>query len=193
MRWTGTSQENSRPENGGAASSDQIAPYIPSLRAYACNLTRNPSDADDLVQETLLRALICEDQFTPGTNLRGWLCMILKNVFRTNYRKARREKAVLGQLPRSICVEPTQEWSIQVNEMRRALGQLPETQRRVLGLIVAEGSSYREAAAACDCAVGTIRSRVNRGRCRLLELLGRTERPDRPSERIRLRRSCKSN
>lgn len=151
---------------------DEVVPYIPSLRAYACNLTANYAEADDLVQETLLKAFAHQNQFRPGSNRKAWLFIILRNTFRTNYRKRRREQEVMCQFPRPLGTEPTQDWTLQVKAVHRALQRLPKDQRKVLNLVVIQGWSYEEAAEVCDCALGTVKSRVNRGRNRLLQLLG---------------------
>ena len=149
-----------------------IIEMIPSLRAFARSLTRNVSEADDLVQETLLRALASLHQFRPGTNMKAWLFRIERNVFYTNYRKRHRECTVLSKEAEDIpWVEAPQEWSVKARAMDAALAQLPHDQKEALMLVSGTGLSYEEAAEICGCALGTIKSRVSRARTRLLSLL----------------------
>lgn len=161
------------PGPAGPAShpNDQIIELIPSLRAFAKSLVRNPVEADDLLQEALLRALASIDQFRPGSNMKAWLFRIQRNVFYTHYRKRRRESALLSDTEAEIQDAPQQEWSIKMKAMHRALEELPQDQREALMLVSGAGLSYEEAAEVCDCAMGTIKSRVSRARCRLLKLL----------------------
>lgn len=149
-----------------------IIEMIPSLRAFARSLTRNVSEADDLVQETLLRALASLHQFRPGTNMKAWLFRIERNVFYTNYRKRNRECTVLSKEAEDIpWVDAPQEWSVKARAMDAALSQLPHDQKEALMLVSGTGLSYEEAAEICGCALGTIKSRVSRARTRLLTLL----------------------
>jgi RNA polymerase sigma-70 factor (ECF subfamily) len=128
--------------------------------------------ADDLVQETILRALANIDSFQPGTNMAAWLFTILRNLFRSEYRKRRREvEDVEGKYADNMKSQPDQEGRIELQEFRAALAQLPSDQREALILVGASGFSYEEAAEICECAVGTIKSRVSRARARLAELL----------------------
>ena len=145
---------------------------VPSLRAFAISLSGNVDRADDLVQETLLRAMANIDSFQPGTNLSAWLFTILRNLFRSEYRKRRREvEDADGSYAESLKSYPEQHGRIEFEEFRTALLKLPPDQREALILVGASGFSYEETAAICDCAVGTIKSRVNRARKRLAELL----------------------
>jgi RNA polymerase sigma-70 factor (ECF subfamily) len=151
---------------------DAVLAAIPSLRAFAVSLCGNADRADDLVQETLTRALANIDRFQPGTNMPAWLFTILRNHFRSEYRKRRHEvEDAEGKYTEGLKVEPGQIGSLEFAELRRALAQLPEEQREALILIGASGFSYEEAANICGCAVGTIKSRVNRARTRLADLL----------------------
>lgn len=151
---------------------DAILATIPSLRAFAVSLCGNIDRADDLVQETLVRALANIDRFQPGTNLSAWLFTILRNHFRSEFRKRRREvEDADGKYTDGLKAEPGQMGSIEFAEFKRALAQLPPDQREALVLVGASGFSYEEAAAICNCAVGTIKSRVNRARNRLAGLL----------------------
>jgi RNA polymerase sigma-70 factor, ECF subfamily len=146
---------------------------VPSLRAFAISLSGNVDRADDLVQETLLRALANIESFQPGTNMSAWLFTILRNHFRSEYRKRRREvEDSDGHYAGSLKSQPAQIGQVEFAEFREALAQLPADQREALVLVGASGFSYEEAAKICGCAVGTIKSRVNRARTRLAELMG---------------------
>ena len=145
---------------------------VPSLRAFAISLSGNIDRADDLVQETLLRAIANIDSFQPGTNMSAWMFTILRNLFRSEYRKRRREvEDTDGSYAESLKSQPEQNSRLEFQEFRAALAKLPPDQREALILVGASGFSYEEAAAICECAVGTIKSRVNRARTRLADLL----------------------
>lgn len=145
---------------------------VPSLRAFSISLCGNVDRADDLVQETLMRALANIDSFQPGTNMSAWLFTILRNHFRSEYRKRRREvEDSDGHYAETLKTQPGQHGQVELREVREALAHLPADQREVLILVGASGFSYEEAAHICGCAVGTIKSRVNRARTRLAELL----------------------
>lgn len=155
-----------------------IVDQLPLLRALARSLTRSPPEADDLVQETLTKAIANIDQFSPGTNLRAWLCTIERNAFYTNYhRKAREPLLDVEELP-GVCVQAPQEWSVKLRTVDRALQQLSVDQREAVMLVGGVGMSYEEAAKICDCAIGTIKSRVSRGRTALLERLDAADEHD---------------
>jgi RNA polymerase sigma-70 factor, ECF subfamily len=124
------------------------------------------------VQETLLRALAHIDSFQPGTNMPAWLFTILRNLFRSEYRKRRREvEDADGRYAESLKSHPEQTGRVEFSEFRAALAKLPSDQREALILVGASGFSYEDAANICGCAVGTIKSRVNRARTRLADLL----------------------
>jgi RNA polymerase sigma-70 factor (ECF subfamily) len=145
---------------------------VPSLRAFAISLSGNIDRADDLVQETLLRAIANIDSFQPGTNMSAWMFTILRNLFRSEYRKRRREvEDTDGSYAESLKSHPEQASRLEFQEFRTALSKLPPDQREALILVGASGFSYEEAANICGCAVGTIKSRVNRARTRLADLL----------------------
>jgi RNA polymerase sigma-70 factor (ECF subfamily) len=151
---------------------DDILATIPNLRAFAISLCGNVDNADDLVQETLVRALTHIDSFEPGTNLPAWLFTILRNLFRTEYRKRKREvEDNEGRFAATLKTRPEQNSRIEFKEFQQALAKIHPDQREALILVGASGFSYEEAAAICDCAVGTIKSRVNRARAKLAELL----------------------
>ena len=145
---------------------------VPSLRAFAISLSGNIDRADDLVQETLLRAIANINSFQPGTNMSAWMFTILRNLFRSEYRKRRREvEDTDGSYAESLKSHPEQSSRLEFQEFRTALAKLPPDQREALILVGASGFSYEEAASICGCAVGTIKSRVNRARTRLADLL----------------------
>jgi RNA polymerase sigma-70 factor, ECF subfamily len=151
---------------------DLMLDAVPSLRAFAISLSGNVDRANDLVQETLMRAWANLDSFTPGTNMPAWLFTILRNLFRSQYRKSRREiEDVDGSYAEQLTSLPDQTSHLEVEELRRALKLLPTEQRESLILVGASGFSYEEAAEICGCAVGTIKSRVNRARVRLAAIL----------------------
>jgi RNA polymerase sigma-70 factor, ECF subfamily len=151
---------------------DAVLAAVPSLRAFAISLCGNVDRADDLVQETMLRALANIHSFQPGTNMSAWLFTILRNLFRSEYRKRRREvEDADGSYADSLKSQPEQAGRVEFEEFRTALAKLPADQREALILVGASGFSYEEAAEICGCAVGTIKSRVNRARGRLADLL----------------------
>jgi RNA polymerase sigma-70 factor (ECF subfamily) len=151
---------------------DTMLAAVPSLRAFAISLSGNVDRADDLVQETLLRALANINSFEPGTNMSAWLFTILRNLFRSEYRKRRREvEDADGSYAETLKSQPEQTGHVEFQEFRVALAKLPDDQREALILVGASGFSYEEAAEICGCAVGTIKSRVNRARTRLANLL----------------------
>jgi RNA polymerase sigma-70 factor, ECF subfamily len=162
----------------GAASlqitADLLA-VIPNLRAFAVSLCGNLDRADDLVQETLVKAWSNIGTFVEGTNLRAWLFTILRNIYYSEYRKRRREVAdPEGAFAAKLATAPAQSGHMDLLDFRAALQQLPSDQREALILIGASGLSYEEAAGVCGCAIGTMKSRVNRARSRLAEMLSIT-------------------
>jgi RNA polymerase sigma-70 factor (ECF subfamily) len=145
---------------------------VPSLRAFGISLTGDVDRADDLVQDTLMRALANVDRFAPGTNLNAWLFTILRNLFHSEYRKRRREvEDADGSYAATLRTAPDQHAHLDFEDLRAALAKLPQDQREAVLLVGAQGFSYDDAAKICGCAVGTIKSRVNRARRRLAELM----------------------
>jgi RNA polymerase sigma-70 factor, ECF subfamily len=152
---------------------DDLVAETKNLRAFAISLSGSVSVADDLVQETLLRAWSKSDKFQPGTSLRAWLFTILRNIYYSNYRKRAREvQDSDGAYARRLTVSGNQESHLDLEDFRRALTKLPAEQREVLTLVGASGLSYEEAAAICEVEIGTIKSRLSRARAKLVELLG---------------------
>lgn len=159
------------PQASPQLKADLIA-AIPNLRAFAVSLCGNPDRADDLVQETLVKAWSNLTSFAEGTNLAAWLFTILRNIYYSEYRKRRREVADSdGAIAARLATAPAQTGHMDFLDFREALQKLPPDQREALILVGASGFSYEEAAAICECAVGTIKSRVNRARTRLADLL----------------------
>lgn len=152
---------------------DLLVKEIPNLRAFAASLSGSMQLADDLVQDTLLKAWGHADSFTEGTNIRAWLFTILRNTYYSLYRKRGREvQDTDGIYSERVIVPAAQDSAINLADLRKALAKLPEDQREVLVMVGASGMSYEEVAEICGVAVGTIKSRVNRGRVRLAQLLG---------------------
>jgi RNA polymerase sigma-70 factor, ECF subfamily len=145
---------------------------VPRLRAFALSLCRSPDRADDLVQETLVRACDGIGSFTPGTNMNAWLTTILRNRFYSEHRQRWREvEDADGAQAATLMTLPDQFASLEHHELCAALARLPDEMREVLHLVFASGLSYGEAAQICGCAVGTIKSRVHRARAMLLDML----------------------
>jgi RNA polymerase sigma-70 factor, ECF subfamily len=161
-----------RPAHASAQIKADLIAVIPNLRAFAVSLCGNPDRADDLVQETLVKAWGNLDSFVEGTNLPAWLFTILRNFYYSEYRKRRREVADSdGAIATRLATAPAQNGHMDLLDLHGALQQLPNDQREALILIGASGLSYEEAATICGCAIGTMKSRVNRARNRLAELL----------------------
>lgn len=153
---------------------DGIVEMLPALRAFARGLSRNPSLADDLVQETIVKAWNRFDSFEQGTNLQAWLFTILRNTYYSGLRKSRQEKENADKQWQPMHGNgQSHDTQIARIDFEKALSQLVDEQREALILVGASGLSYEEAAQTCGVPVGTIKSRVNRGRKRLAELLGR--------------------
>jgi len=146
---------------------------IPNLRAFAVSLAGNPTHADDLVQTTLLKGIENLDKFEPGTHMRAWLFTILRNQFFTEMRRKRREvDDPDGTISGSLAVMPAQDARLDFTDMQAALSKLSPDQREILLLIGAEGLSYEEAARITGTNIGTVKSRINRARNRMMEILG---------------------
>lgn len=151
---------------------EQLVGHLPKLRVFARILTGNRERADDLVHDTVLRALAAERQFIPGTNMKAWLITILRNQHISDLRRKRIRVESMDLLPDSALPTPaTQHASAEFTEVRRALMKMSLEHREVLMLVAAAGFSYEEAAQICNCAIGTVKSRLNRGRAELQRLL----------------------
>ena len=162
---------------------DQLAQVIPHLRAFGRSLSGSRDLADDLVQETLLKAWAARDRFQAGTNMRAWTFIILRNLFLSQMRRSRFK----GEwddftADRLLAMPAGQDRQIDLADLQRGLLQLPQAQREALILVGAGGFAYEEAASICDCAVGTIKSRVARGRAALEIILNEGLLPSRRSD-----------
>jgi RNA polymerase sigma-70 factor (ECF subfamily) len=148
---------------------DEIVAWSPNLRAFALSLTQSAQHSDDLVQDTLVKALSNLDKFEMGTNLRAWLFTILRNSFYNEIRHRKHYQTVtLDEIdPRALDLRATQEKYIEFQDVLKSLGRLAPEQREAVILVAAEGLSYEEAAAICNCPVGTVKSRLSRARQRL--------------------------
>lgn len=155
--------------NDHAALREELVRWIPNLRAFALSLTQSAQHSDDLVQDTLVKALSNLDKFQMGTNLRAWLFTILRNSFYNDIRyKKYHQTAPLDEIdPGHLEMRATQEKYIEFQDVLKGLGRLVPEQREAIILIAAEGLSYEEAAAVCNCPVGTVKSRLSRARQRL--------------------------
>jgi RNA polymerase sigma-70 factor (ECF subfamily) len=151
---------------------DQLAALVPNLRAFAKSLSANADSADDLVQETLIKAWKNQSSFAEGSNLKAWLFTILRNTFLSERRKRKFEvEDPDGVMAEKLSTHAGQTGHMDFLDFAVAFQKLPEDQREALILIGAEGFSYEEAALMCGCAVGTIKSRVNRARTKLTEMM----------------------
>lgn len=150
----------------------ELEEVIPHLRAFARGLCGRPDMADDLVQEALMKAWAAQDRFEPGTSMRAWTFVILRNAYLTDMRRNRfRGEYDEGVAERILTAPAGQEEPIHLSDMHRALLTLPPERREALLLVGAGGFSYEEAAEICGCAIGTIKSRVGRARSALTEML----------------------
>jgi len=177
------------PQQNGATLSDDLRQdllkTIPHLRAFAISLTGKLDQADDLVQEAILRGLTHIDRFEPGTSMQAWLFTILRNQFHTHFRKSRREvEDPDGAMAGMLSTLPEQHGHLDLGDLQAALAKLPAHQREVLVLIGAEGLSYEETAQIVGANVGTVKSRMNRARARLAELMHITGEGDLEPDRV---------
>lgn len=151
----------------------QLVATIPHLRAFAISLCGDRTRADDLVQETLVKAWDNLSSFQGGTNLKAWLFTILRNTYFSELRKRKREvDDANGVLAGRLAIHGEQLGHMDSQDFERAMQQLSPDQREAITLVGAEGFSYEEVAQIAGCAVGTVKSRVNRARTKLAELLG---------------------
>jgi len=158
---------------------------IPHLRAFAISLTGDITYVDDLVQTSLMRGLEYLGKFQPGTSMQAWLFTILRNQFYTERRcKGREVEDPEGAMAGHLAVMPGQGARLDFTDMQSALAKLSVEQREALLLVAAEGVSYEEAAQICGTNLGTIKSRINRARTRLAELLDLTSDEDLGPDRL---------
>ncbi len=157
---------------GGPSLQQQILAHQPQLRAYAMSLSRSADRSDDLVQETMLRAISKIESFRPGTNMGAWLTTILRNCYLSDLRRRRHEvEDADGCYSESLRSAPEQEGHMEYREFCSALRAIPFDQREALMLVGAAGLSYEDTATLCRTTTGTIKSRINRARSRLAALL----------------------
>jgi len=163
---------NRRSPDGGPEFREKLIELIPFLRAFARTLSGHRTEADDLCQETLVRAWKSRPSFEPGTNLKAWLFMILRNQFYSELRRSwRRQPWDEEMAERTLVTRGSQESAAELSDVARAMRTLPPEQREALILVAAGEFPYEEAATVCACAVGTIKSRVARGRRALADTL----------------------
>jgi len=150
----------------------ELTGVIPHLRAFARGLCGRPDLADDLVQEAMLKAWAAQERFEPGTSMRAWTFVILRNAYLTDMRRNRFRGEYDESVAERILTAPAgQEEPVHLSDLHRALLTLPAERREALLLVGAGGFSYEEAATICGCAVGTIKSRVGRARAALAAML----------------------
>lgn len=167
----------SEDRTNAAAFRQDLIDMLPGLRAFAVSLTTNETRADDLVQETLLKAWAAQERFVPGSNLKAWLCTILRNHFYTEFRKRKREvEDADGAMAARMTAPAAQEHGSDLRTVWQHISTLPAQQREALLLVGVQGLTYEAAAEVMGCEVGTAKSRVSRARTLLAERLGMVNR-----------------
>ena len=162
----------------------ELVTLIPHLRAFARTLTGDPTAADDLAQDAMMKAWDARASYQMGTNMKAWTFMILRNQFYSEKRRSWRQSQLDQEAAeRTLVAVDDPESPVALDELRLALATLPEEQREALILVGAGGFAYEEAADICGCAVGTIKSRVARGRVALEQLLNSGKLPSRRQHR----------
>ncbi len=150
----------------------ELTSLIPHLRAFAKSLCGNAAMADDLAQETMLKAWRARERYEADTNMKAWCFTILRNLFYSEKRRDWRGQSLDPEVAEATLIANDKlSDSVELLELRNAMNQLPDDQRECLIMVGAGGLSYEEVAQICDCAVGTIKSRVSRARKALLELM----------------------
>ncbi|MEV4608829.1 sigma-70 family RNA polymerase sigma factor [Neorhizobium sp. LMR1-1-1.1] len=150
----------------------ELTNYVPALRAFARRFYKSEYDIDDLVQDTLTKALANASRFEEGTRLRSWLFTIMRNLFCTRYSMARREQVgIADDAASSLSTQPTQEWLVRGKELEAAITALPDPSGDALRMIFIEGITYEVAAHRSHCPIETVKSRVNRARASLMKTL----------------------
>jgi len=152
----------------GEAFRRDLTALIPRMRGFARSMCGNPTAGDDLTQDVLVKAWAHQATYKPGTNLKAWVYMIMRNQFYSEKRRAWRNVPLDQQVAEATLVATSNpDAVIELDELRRAMARLPDEQREALILVAAGGCSYEEVAEMCACALGTIKSRVSRARDRL--------------------------
>jgi RNA polymerase sigma-70 factor (ECF subfamily) len=180
---TTAGRQDTQPAAAGAEGRGEFRQHllaaIPKLRAFALSLAAHADYADDLVQETLMKAWNHQNSFQEGTNIKAWLFTILRNEYFSQLRKRRREvEDADGDYAGSVMTPGGQESQLDMADLRIALQKLPDDQREAVVLVGASGFSYQEVADICHVPVGTVKSRVNRARNKLAVLLGHDAPPE---------------
>lgn len=153
----------------------ELLEHLPALRNFARRFHSSPTDVDDLVQETYAKAIANAEKFEQGTRLRSWLFTIMRNTFCTKFGLTRREDVGLADdTALQVSVPATQEWSLRGQELERAISNLPDHHREAIEMIFIDCLSYEDAAQRCGCALGTMKSRVNRARLQLWTAINRS-------------------
>lgn len=175
------SDPRSAPEFDENQFREDLTALIPHLRAFARSLCGNAALADDVAQDAMLKAWNARERFKQGTNLKAWTFTILRNQFYSIKRRSWRSTSLEPEVAeQTIMSNADPEQSVHLNELRRGLDMLKDDQREALILVGASGLSYEEAAEICDCAVGTIKSRVSRARANLETIMKSGEFDDEP-------------
>ncbi len=152
----------------------EILEHLPALRNFARRFHSSPADVDDLVQETYLKAIANAEKFQRGTQLRSWLFTIMRNTFCTKFGLTKREDVGLADdTALQVAVPPTQEWNLRGQELEQVISELPDHYRTAIEMIFIDCMSYEDAAQKCGCALGTMKSRVNRARLQLWTTINR--------------------
>ena len=169
-----TSTPSRPPSADDGAFKAELVTLIPHLRAFARTLTGDPTAADDLAQEAMMKAWDARASYQMGTNMKAWTFMILRNQFYSEKRRSWRQTQLDQEAAeRTLIAVDDPEAPVALDELRQALQTLPEEQREALILVGAGGFAYEEAAEICQCAVGTVKSRVSRARKALAATLER--------------------
>jgi RNA polymerase sigma-70 factor (ECF subfamily) len=155
-----------------AAFKKLLVAIVPVLRRFAVSLARDPTAADDLVQDTLMRAWRARARFEPGTNFEAWTFTILRNAFYSSQRRRREVQDEDGSYTAHLATPPDQAGHLDLQDVRAALDRLAPVMREALVLVAIENMSYEEAAAVMNCRIGTVKSRVWRAREQLARMLG---------------------
>lgn len=153
---------------------EELVKMIPALRSFARTFYRQKADADDLVQETLLKALANREKYLPISSLKSWLFTIMKNTFCTRIRIEKREAPAAAECVSTSHVSSvpgSQVDALEMQDVQNAIASLPLKYQRVLNLIVFEGKSYQRTAELCDCSIGTVKSRLFRARYKIHDII----------------------
>jgi RNA polymerase sigma-70 factor (ECF subfamily) len=150
----------------------ELVALVPNLRSFARRFDPNPCNVEDLVQDTVAKALANLDKFQPGTNLKSWLFTIMRNIFCTNYGRIKREPVGIADcVAGQPSIDAPQEWSLRAKELVREIDLLPLPYRSAVQFVLIDSVSYEVAAEQSGCPIGTLKSRVSRGRSMLIARL----------------------